>query len=76
MDRTANTPDPIGLRDAGRLALRPGWLRSLIPARFNGPPETAHGGYACAVAAQFLGWSAEVSLRRPPPLERPLEVRS
>jgi hypothetical protein len=46
----------------------------VIPARFNGPPETAHGGYACAVAAQFLGWSAEVSLRRPPPLERPLEV--
>ena len=46
----------------------------VIPARFNGPPETAHGGYACAVAAQFLGWSAEVSLRRPPPLERPLDV--
>ena len=46
----------------------------VIPARFNGPPETAHGGYACAVAAQFLGWSAEVSLWRPPPLERPLDV--
>lgn len=47
----------------------------VIEKRFNGPPNSAHGGYACAVAAQFLGWSAEVSLRRPPPLETPLDVR-
>jgi hypothetical protein len=47
----------------------------VIERRFNGPPNSAHGGYACAVAAQFLDWSAEVSLRRPPPLETPLAVR-
>ena len=47
----------------------------VIERRFNGPPSSAHGGYACAVAAQFLDWSAEVSLRRPPPLEAPMTVR-
>jgi hypothetical protein len=47
----------------------------VIERRFNGPPNSAHGGYACAVAAQFLGWSAEVSLRQPPPLDSPLSVR-
>jgi hypothetical protein len=47
----------------------------VIERRFNGPPSSAHGGYACAVAAQFLDWSAEVSLLRPPPLGQPLEVR-
>ena len=47
----------------------------VIDRRFNGPPETAHGGYACALAAQYLDWSAQVSLRMPPPLDTPLQVR-
>jgi hypothetical protein len=47
----------------------------VIERRFNGPPSSAHGGYACAVAAQFLDWSAEVSLKAPPPLETPMSVR-
>jgi hypothetical protein len=47
----------------------------VIERRFNGPPSSAHGGYACALAAQFLDWSAEVSLRRPPPLDSPMSVR-
>jgi hypothetical protein len=47
----------------------------VIGRRFNGPPATAHGGYACAMAARFLDWSASVRLRMPPPLERPLSVR-
>ena len=46
----------------------------VIPRRFNGPPESAHGGYACAVAAEFLDCAAEVTLRAPPPIERPLAV--
>jgi hypothetical protein len=46
----------------------------VIPRRFNGPPESAHGGYACAVAAELLDWSADVSLRAPPPIERPMSV--
>jgi hypothetical protein len=46
-----------------------------IPARFNGPPRTANGGYTCGLLAGLLGAEvAEVSLRAPPPLERPLTV--
>jgi hypothetical protein len=44
-------------------------------ARYNGPPTSAHGGYACGVLASLVGATARVSLRRPPPLERPLSVR-
>ncbi len=46
-----------------------------IPARFNGPPGSANGGYTCGRVAQLVGAEeVEVSLRTPPPLERPLEV--
>jgi hypothetical protein len=48
-----------------------------IPARFNGPPASSNGGYACGVCAALLGTAvAEVSLRQPPPLERPLRVET
>jgi hypothetical protein len=46
----------------------------IIPARYNGPPESANGGYACGLVAGLLGGSAEVTLRRPPPLAVPLDV--
>jgi hypothetical protein len=46
----------------------------VIPRRFNGPPESAHGGYACAAAAEFLDCAAEITLRAPPPVERPMAV--
>lgn len=45
-----------------------------IDARFNGPPGSANGGYTCGVLAGVLGSTAEVTLRRPPPLDRPLEA--
>ena len=45
-----------------------------IPARFNGPPRSANGGYACGLVAGLLGGHAEVTLRSPPPLETPLSV--
>jgi len=46
-----------------------------IPERFNGPPESANGGFTCGTVARLLGTSrAEVSLRRPPPLDRPMSV--
>ena len=48
----------------------------VIPERYRGPPESANGGYACALLARYLDAPAvEVTLRRPPPLERALEVR-
>jgi hypothetical protein len=47
----------------------------VIPERFNGPPGSANGGYTCGLVAKALGGgSAEVSLRSPPPLARPLTV--
>ena len=48
----------------------------IIPARFNGPTASGHGGYSTGLAASAVGGTAEVSLRRPPPLERPLRLQS
>jgi hypothetical protein len=46
-----------------------------IPARFNGPPGSANGGYTCGRVAQLVGAEeVEVSLRTPPPLDTPFEV--
>jgi len=46
-----------------------------LGARFNGPPGSANGGYACGTAAVALtDGPAEVVLRRPPPLDVPLDV--
>jgi hypothetical protein len=45
-----------------------------IPSRFNGPPTSANGGYACAMLAQFIDGPAEVTLRSPPPLDDPMEA--
>ena len=46
-----------------------------IDQRFNGPPDSGHGGYVCGVVAGLVGGPAEVTLRRPPPLGRPLEIQ-
>jgi len=44
--------------------------------RFRGPRSSANGGYACGRLAEFVdAEEVEVTLRLPPPLERPLEVR-
>jgi hypothetical protein len=43
-----------------------------IPARFNGPPDSGHGGYSAGLAASLVGGPAEVALRAPPPLETEL----
>jgi hypothetical protein len=46
----------------------------VIPRRFRGPPNSANGGYACGRLAAFIEGAAEVTLRRPPPLEKALAV--
>lgn len=46
----------------------------IVPRRYNGPPDSANGGYACGLVAALVGGVAEVTLRRPPPLERELET--
>ena len=45
-----------------------------IPRRFNGPLESGNGGYCSGIVASFLEGAAEVSLRRPVPLDTPLDV--
>jgi hypothetical protein len=47
----------------------------LIDERFRGPEGSANGGYACGRIAAIAGQPVEVTLRRPPPLRVPLEVR-
>ena len=45
-----------------------------INRRFRGPPESGNGGYVCGLLAGLIGGTPEVTLRRPPPLDRPLDV--
>jgi hypothetical protein len=45
-----------------------------IDGRFNGPEGSANGGYTSGLIAELLGGAAEVTLRSPPPLDRPLAV--
>jgi hypothetical protein len=48
-----------------------------IDARFCGPPGSANGGYTCGRVAAALGdGPAEVTLRVPPPLDRPLALEA
>ena len=49
-------------------------MELVIDRKFRGPAESANGGFACGLLASFMHGPAEVTLRLPPPLERPLEV--
>ncbi|MDN4159887.1 hypothetical protein [Nocardioides abyssi] len=49
-----------------------------VPARFNGPPGSGNGGWCAGAVAGHVagvgGSAVEVRLRKPPPLDTPLEV--
>jgi hypothetical protein len=45
-----------------------------IGRRYRGPLHSANGGYSAGALARFVEGPAEVTLRLPPPLERPLRV--
>lgn len=45
-----------------------------IDSRFKGPPDSGNGGYACGVLGTLIGDCAEVTLRKPPPLDTPMRV--
>ena len=46
-----------------------------LDRRYRGPLTSANGGYACGRLAAFVGAEeVEVTLRLPPPLDRPLVV--
>jgi hypothetical protein len=52
-------------------------MQITLPYRFRGPLGSANGGYACGrLAAHVSGEAVEVTLRLPPPLDRPLEART
>ena len=46
----------------------------VVAPRFAGPPNSGQGGYVAGLLAREAGNPAEVTLRLPPPLERPLTV--
>jgi hypothetical protein len=46
----------------------------IIDKRFCGPPNSGNGGYVCGLLARHIEGSAEITLRAPPPLGRPLEI--
>jgi hypothetical protein len=46
----------------------------VVAPRFCGPPDSANGGYAGGLIAACLDGQAEITLRRPPPLSRPMAV--
>jgi hypothetical protein len=47
----------------------------VIDERFRGPPDSANGGYTCALLARWIDGPAEVTLRAPPPLDTPLTIQ-
>lgn len=47
-----------------------------VPSRFNGPPASGNGGYSCAVVAARFDGPCAVSLRRPVPLDKALDVET
>jgi hypothetical protein len=46
----------------------------VIDSRFRGPHASGNGGYTCGLVGALVDGPAQVTLRLPPPLDRPLEV--
>ncbi|KJC34989.1 hypothetical protein [Bradyrhizobium sp. LTSP857] len=46
----------------------------IIDKRYCGPPNSGNGGYVCGRLAMHIPGGAEVTLRAPPPLEKPLDT--
>jgi len=47
---------------------------TVIPARFNGPPQSGNGGYSCGIVAALIDGPARVRLHVPPPLDTTFRV--
>ncbi len=47
-------------------------MQLVLDRRFRGPSASGNGGYTCGRVAALVGNPAAVTLRLPPPLERPL----
>lgn len=49
-------------------------LSITLDKRYCGPPNSGNGGYVCGRLARRIPGGAEVTLRAPPPLDKPLDV--
>jgi hypothetical protein len=47
-----------------------------IRRRFRGPHGSGNGGYVAGVLADHIDGAAQVTIRKPPPLEQPLELQT
>lgn len=47
----------------------------VISSRYQGPPDSANGGYACGVIGCSVHGVARVRLNVPPPLDTPMTIR-
>jgi len=47
----------------------------VIGRRFRGPPQSGNGGYTAGMLAAAAAQPVEIRLMKPPPLEKPLEIR-
>lgn len=47
----------------------------VIGRRFRGPPNSGNGGYTAGMLAAAAARPVEIRLMKPPPLEKPLEIR-
>ena len=53
-----------------------GASQMVIARRFHGPKDSGNGGYVAGRLAALVGGTAEITLRAPPPLDRPLDLVS
>ena len=45
-----------------------------VPSRFNGPPSSGNGGWTAALLGKHVGSEVEITLKRPIPMDRDIEV--
>jgi hypothetical protein len=48
----------------------------LVPSRFCGPPTSGNGGFTCGLISASMGVPADVTLRKPIPIERALHIHA
>jgi hypothetical protein len=49
-------------------------MQVIVPHRFCGPPTSGNGGYTCGLVARALGGNAEVTLRKPIPIDQEMMI--
>jgi hypothetical protein len=48
--------------------------RARVASRFNGPPRSGNGGYTVGLLGKHVGPEVEITLKRPIPMDRDIEV--